>query len=474
MDVEATAPEKDMAVQETSVAEYLILRALLTGVLEEHLKGPVPAPKELMTANYGLTDAHRRWLMLLDLCAAPEALRLGLKKRDPSEESLITLLHFLVRLGREVDHDRFDWVITYLFKRRLENGELPGTAGIGAEIARMFPNFPQPPLSESARQQLSVMKSALTQIDSFTSFKQLTQSGIIEKGREWKEGFREERYHPAVLAAVVNYNLVLGKAFRGLFDDSAGRSRGLAAKLTEGDYRSNVEPLRRLAGTPGGTPGVSASTGPERHREMEYEMTPSSDSNLAAIATDPGLLPIGAPIEAVSGGETAPPAGCGPMLDPARELGIDEGRETQKMGYALRSLAAFFEIPENRSEPAARIGNITVTLAEWEMRALQTAYRDDDTSFRAEFARMMKHAATLTLRMSEEADNLFRTSSSEYSWKPHYDSLVWLFAEGRNHLEALDHFAEATGKRGLPDKQQQAVKSSGRLASALELAAKNF
>ena len=65
-----------------------VLRTLLTNILEEHLKGPVPEPKELKTADNGLTEAHRRWLMLLDLCAAPEALRIGVKNRAPDDASL--------------------------------------------------------------------------------------------------------------------------------------------------------------------------------------------------------------------------------------------------------------------------------------------------------------------------------------------------------------------------------------------------
>ena len=38
------------------------------------------------------------------------------------------------------------------------------------------------------------------------SFAELTESGLIAKGREWKEELREERHHPAVMAAVVNYS----------------------------------------------------------------------------------------------------------------------------------------------------------------------------------------------------------------------------------------------------------------------------
>ncbi len=64
-----------MSTSETTAADYLLLRELLAGVLEEYLKGPVPERAELKSVEGGLTDAHRRWLMLLELGADAEALR---------------------------------------------------------------------------------------------------------------------------------------------------------------------------------------------------------------------------------------------------------------------------------------------------------------------------------------------------------------------------------------------------------------
>jgi hypothetical protein len=94
-------------IEDTSVHDYIVLRELLTTILEEHLKGPVPRAYAIEDRRRGLTDSHWRWLMLLDLCAAPEALRMGVQKRAP-DATLVTLLRFFVRLGRDVDHDRFD------------------------------------------------------------------------------------------------------------------------------------------------------------------------------------------------------------------------------------------------------------------------------------------------------------------------------------------------------------------------------
>ena len=326
------------------------------GVSERAGAGPV----ELTVVENEMTDAHRRWLMLLDLGAAPEALRVGITRRSPDEASLVTLLRYLMRMGREVDHDRFDWVITYLFKRRLEQGEGRVDGSLGVEITAMFPDFPQPPLSDHARALVEELAAALGQIISFTTFQQLTASGLVEKGRDRKASFHEERYHPAVLASVVKYNVVLGKVFRKLFDEAAGRSRDLAAKLASADYRSNAAPLRHLAIMSGAA-------------KQEYRPNPVVR---------------------------------GPMLDPAKELGLDQGREAQKLRFTLRSLVAYFELPANKDQNVARIGNVTHTFAEWEARALQTNYPEGDTSFRAQFAETLRFSATAGCSASPKSPNI--------------------------------------------------------------------
>ena len=66
-------------------------------------------------------------------------------------------------------------------------------------------------------------------------------------------------------------------------------------------------------------------------------------------------------------------------------------------------------------------------------------------------------------RIAEESEHLNRKAGSEYLWKPHYDALVWLFAKSREHAEGLHSLADATGKRGLPAKQEQILATAGRL-----------
>lgn len=371
------------------------------------------------------TDAKQRWLMVLDLCANPEVLRRGVQERSPDDKSLVVLLRYFKMLGRPVDFDRFDWILTYIFRRRLEDQGPDVLTNIGTQVTELFPEFPQPPLSPDATAVLKRMEMALGEIKAFPNFAALTKSGLIAKGRDWKERFQEERHHPAVLAAVVNYNLTLGKAFRDLFNRATLESRELVNMLATADYRGNIEHLNRLT-----------ETGARKRPELT------------------GQQPI--------------IRGSAQVQDPVKALGLDEGRESQKLRFAFRSLISYFENPDNRAQNIVKLSNVILHLAEWETRALATDYPLNDVSFRAEFARSIGQAIGFHFRMEEERDQYQRKASTEYLWKPHYDAMIWLLARGKEYVEKMNVFSAEVAKRGLPEKQQQVQKSAQRLSEALD------
>jgi len=430
-----------MVVQDISVGDYLSLRTLLAALLEDHLKGPLPEAKQLKTADNGVTDAHRRWLTMLDLCAPPEILRLGVTKLGPDDKALLTLLHYLHRMGRAVDHDRFDWVITYMFKRRLESGDLLSAGDIAGVIVYMFPEFDQAPLSDRTRQQLAVLRAQQAQVESFTEFQQFAKSDVIAKGREIKESFGRERYHPAVLGAVVSYNLALGQTFQSLIDKPAVLDGG----QTAGSKQPVIAP-----------PPINI-----RHREIEIELSPESAEPQAGgfSAFQRDAAPSEAPAESglVSG-----------MTSNPKELGIDKKREADKMAEAMAKLAAFFQLPENHFETLACIDKLRIPLTDFEALAVQTNFPADDESFRAQFSRGMKQSAGLALRIAEEGESLRTAPASSFFREVHQKALIWLLASAREHVQALHKLADAAGKAKMYDKQRQVMTSAERLSATVD------
>jgi hypothetical protein len=441
-----------------SVRDYLILRSLLTGVLEDHLGGalPVREPEELRAPPPGgLTDEHYRWLMVLDLCATPAALRLGIEKRSPRDAVLTTLLGFFLGRDREVDHDRFEWLLTYIFKRRLESGEAQGAESIGAQILEMFPDLSQTRLSSSAEEQIEKLQAVLEEVNSFSTLLQLTGSGLFSKGRELKESFGEERYRPAVLAAVVNYNLVLAGAFRGLFDRVAEQNRELAAQLASADYRGNVKPLHKLATS---TEGLAANSEANSGMDPAFEIGGSSFDWLSSAT--PSAAPDAAPLIAVTDADANV---FTPAFQPDREL-----RERRRLGTALENLTSHFSASGEKPLNAVSILDDSLVFEEWEARALATDYSAAEQSFRARFARTLKDSCILLYRVTEEASQLRRKSGSGNLGQPHEESLAWLRATGQDQVQTLRQFAEEIAQRGLPEKQQQILLTALRLSDLLQ------
>jgi hypothetical protein len=442
-----------------SVRDYLILRGLLTGILEDHLQGglPVQETEELRAPAKGLTDEHYRWLMVLDLCASPAALRVGIEKRSPRDVPLVTLLGFFLTQSRQVDHDRFEWLLTYVLKRRLDAGEVQGAESVGAQILEMFPDLPQTPLSPRTQGHVDKLLAALEEINSFSSLLQLTSSGLVAKGRELKETFGEERHRPAVLAAVVRYNLGLGRAFRELFDKVADQNRELANQLATADYRGNVQPLHNLAAATEG--GESAPL----MRELVFD-SPAITVSSPRLDAAPPLAPAAGEagpgtLGAVSDSD---PKVFTPAFQPDRDL-----VEKRRMRTALENLTGYFSA-QDRPINSIPIQDSSLAFEEWEARALTIDYPAAERSFRAEFVRMLKDTSVLFYRIVEETAQLQRKASSQNLRAPHDESLAWLRIRGQEQIQTLRQFAEGIGKRGLPEKQQQILLTTLRLSDLLQ------
>src|SRR6266404_5861625 len=141
-----------MDVKSLSVKQYQNLRWIFLAIVEEHLCGPIPVvePDELQAPPGEISVEHYRWLKMLDSCASPERFRRGIETCSPDDALLITLLDFLrSEPQRQIDHDRFDWLITYLLKRRGTSDQ-----SMGGQILEMLPDLPQAPLSDAGRKSL--------------------------------------------------------------------------------------------------------------------------------------------------------------------------------------------------------------------------------------------------------------------------------------------------------------------------------
>jgi hypothetical protein len=155
-----------------------------------------------------------------------------------------------------------------------------------------------------------------------------------------------------------------------------------------------------------------------------------------------------------------------------KQLGVDVEQEAlylknrnEELTMRLRSNLTMISVP-NSFAP--------LMLAEWEASAFRTLFPDSEQSFRADFARCVCRAITIIYRIYEEMPQYLEKKGTEYLWKRHYDSLVFLLYEGRSHKETLQQLASASDKRGLPEKSKQLQVTSQKLDTSLAKVAELF
>ena len=437
-----------------TVSEFSLLHTVFSGIVEKELGHPIPLPQEVREAaggrnpspNQAASESCAHWLALLDLAISPHKLRGYVAAEDPEEPTLLALVRFLVfkKAHSEIDRDKVDWLFTHLFKRREERRGSP-TGWPRKEIQEILAGVEFPPLGRKAEDQLMDVPALLDEIKYFRSFHQITDSRAVERGRSMKNQFGEDFFHPDILAAIVNYNLLLGKKFYGLIQEVSQKVHEFAKsgqggtapdtkELLQGDYRSSANAFRDLG---------------ELGRKEPGPVSPVPASPAAA--------------------EPAAPTSLDSQL---RQLGVDPEQESLHLRNRIQELSMRFR---SNLQTATVPNSVTpVHLQEWEAGAFRSKYPETEETFRAQFARDICHGIAIISRIYEEVPLYLEKKGSEFHWKKHYDALVFLLYEGRRHKESLLKLAETSRQRGLREKAKQLQVTAEKLEASVEKVAGVF
>lgn len=438
-------PRPEMSLPTTR--EFLLLHGLLAGIVQDHIGRPLalPAAIEAALRDGGAEEPmgadHQSWLALLDLCITPQLLRTGIQGRQPEEESLLALLGYLAAkpVRNDADRDRLELLMTHIFKKR--QAHLAAEFGAIQQRVEAALGGAAVELSEPAENLLAELASVLEKIGTVQTFQQLTSSGLMSRGREIKRNFKDEFFHPRVLTSIAHYNLKFGEKFDQLFGEAASQEREFAGRLAKREYRPAAEEPRKPA--------------------APVEALPKA---------------AGAPAETRAAAAKAPPAPppAETPLQQMRALGIDPTREASKLRLLIGNISAFVRAAGDKGVSKIPLPHTSIPVKEWEVRALGAEFVDSDRSFRAEFNRRLCQSVGFIASLSEELTLYNERRKTEYLWKPHYDALVWVLFEGREHLGALKRFAEETRTRGLQAKADQLSGTGARLEENLNKVAELF
>jgi len=231
-------------------------------LLRDSMQELIPLPSNLHRMSLGELDQHfpdplariQGWLKLLDLAVTPSMLRQSLTPGvDP--ETAETLLRYYARKkgSNDVDRDKADFVATFLYRNPRVPGQwdksaytLDGVVPIPPfEIAliEILADAEPPKMPEESVLLVREFDALRQEVESYTNLEALTDSGLVQRGRDLKQALGAYFYHPGVLGVVGPYNAAVGKKLEELFRATTEQLKSFAEAVRRegGDVTSQVE-----------------------------------------------------------------------------------------------------------------------------------------------------------------------------------------------------------------------------------------
>ncbi len=438
-----------------TVEEFRHIHTIFQSILQNKLEQELPRPQEVgraMDAMDAEVLEHRvplvleSWLALLDMAVNPHLFRNHLATHDVGDAALGSLVRFIVgkKVHRQDDHEKVDWLATHLFRKREENKKRP-SVWPKTDIKEILEGFEFPQLSRSAEDLLMEMPALLDEVKYFSNFSQLTDSRIIQRAREMKNQFREEFFHPDVLAAVINYNLFFGQKFNTLIQEAMDAVREFARQ----------QPNEKTPDT-------------EQLLQSDYRLTSDALRSLSELGRQKALEQAGGPDQGDGQLAGQPPS----IQEQLRSLGVDTEQEDLSLRKRMEELA--LRVRGNPKMNSIPNSFAPILLSEWELHAFQTPRPESEQSFRADSARSLCRSIGIIYRIHEEMPQYLEKKGTEFLWKGHYDSLVYLLYQGRAEKEVLVQLSASGKERGLSEKAHQLQTTSEKLGVALAKVAELF
>ena len=400
-----------------------------------------------------ILDRMKVWIQLLDMAVTPAILRLGMAT-DLDAEVAEALLRYFARHRDDsaTNRDKTDLVATFLYRHPRVAGQwersgygLDGSLPLSPfEIAllEILSESDSPILPEQHVQRLREFGPLLDEAKHFEDFNALMDSGIIPRVRELKASLGDSFYHPGVLATIAPYNAAFGDRFDALFSTATIEIKDFAHRLEElgGSILSTVDGVEVTvehvaALNEAELLKVDYATALEKFRRVSKLKKELERRPPLRRAPQPatGGRSVGA------GAAAAAPARAPKFVPTAitpQALSIEEA----KLRRVEESIRVFVRVadPKFRQIVPMRYFNLMLSTAEVEA---YTADYLEESSPRADIARMLLRVVAVTARLTTELEELKRTQNSPSIWKLHADSLVVLIDLAKRLSEATDRLA---------------------------------
>lgn len=507
--------------------DFVAVHGFYLSTLEIVTGEPVPVPvgvgKEETTGNpvEQSLSILRRWLKILDMAITAPMLRDGLTESTSASTAEALLRYYTLKTSHtDVDRDKCDFVVTFLYRNwRRERGLPPGPSDVvqitideslsyEGEIYTILGDVEPPELPQEHLQLAREFEPLLLEVDDFTHFDKLIDSGVMQRVRELKQRFGKSFYHPHVLARVAIHNSFFGHRFDELFRKAADEIKNFAESVQQGggsvmtrvdgevtvqqlanvgdeedemlheEYGKARERFRKVAQF------RKAVDGRRRRREAGPVLPPPPvAAEPAQVAIPVAPPPVVAPLppvfnDAATVQHIAATQGPAAAAQRAAFAGTDsfsfnkgEEHKVDNMCEVIRSFVTTAEAAFANVVPLRSGANMLLTPAE--VDAFRNPYLNEE-SYRAQLAAVLRRMAGMIAAMMVETEDFKRKRNSAYLWKQHADSLQYFVRSSTRLMERARQVRELSERRGLVEKVKALDASIERLTKQAQEVAKTL
>ncbi len=450
-------------------------------VLSEQLGGVLPAPADLAPDAIshaedvrGTLGQMQLWIQLLDMAITPAMLRRGVETDDLDPEVAEALLRYFARQRDDSgsNRDKTDLIATFLFRHPRVAGQweqhgygLDGSIPLSPfEIAllEILSESDAPILSESDVQLLREFGPLLDQANRFQDFSSLMDSGIIPRVRQLKTTLGESIYHPGVLATLAPYNAAFGDRFNKLFAAATEEIKSFANQLEElgGSILSTVDGVEVT---------VEHVTALDKEAMLKIDYAAALDK-FRRVASLKKELERRPPVRRTSsrsatgirkGGNggtavaTAPAVKYVPVPVTAQALSLEEA----KLRRVEESIRVFVRVADPKFRQIVPMRYFNLMLTPGEVEAYTADYLEQ-SSPRADAARMLIRVVAVTARLTTEMEELKRSRNSPSVWKLHADALVAIVDLGNTLAAAVERLGVVTNEQSEAKSSNEDLRTS--------------
>lgn len=397
--------------------------------LGDLLQAPVSITRPDLAPGFAGAESAACWPRLAEPGIAAHHFRAAVERMDGTEPNLRAVLNLLIS-HKPMTHEvaeRVDWLVTYMFRRRLSSGvDTPPVEML--EAIRAWTNGGVPSLSRRAAGLVAELTDIRDRLEKLSDLQALVESNLIPSGRAVKRELHSEWLNPEILTVAVNYNLAARRCFEGLAADTQKGGMELPSDIRSGEYRAVSEVLRRW----------SAKRCGARRRAEAGQPPAATAAPWAGIACPPSAAG-GAPAENSPG-----------LLF----LRNDPRFEESRVGKLASDLVLFARCaPEPLT--VLPLPNSILVVSPLEFQSLTVDYPAMEVSFRADLNSIVRRAVVLLAAIEDELALYKVRRSSEYLWRQHVNSLGYLLHAADQIVPDMDTLFQQAQERGLLSKAEQ-------------------